>query len=115
MRDNLLGHLYIQRPKKMSDILIIIKEIEKKKIKSPMIFEEIQNFEKLGNSINENNLMGIKFEEEKLNENRNKYKIKLQNIDKPELLGIENSFEFKNKFYTIKCVSETAEVKKKIF
>ena len=111
MRDNLLGHLYIQRPKKMSDILIIIKEIEKKKIKSPMIFEEIQNFEKLGNSINENNLMGIKFEEEKLNENRNKYKIKLQNIDKPELLGIENSFEFKNKFYTIKCVSETAEVK----
>ena len=111
MRDNILGLLYIQRPKKVSEILSLIKEIEDNKKISPMIFEEILPFEKYGNSINENNLMGIKFEEEKINQNRNNYLIKLQNIDKPELLGIENSFEFKNKFYSIKCISDTAEIK----
>ena len=80
-------------------------------MKSPMIFEEKDLWEKMDDKINENNLIGLKYDEEKVNENKNTYKIKIQNIDVPELLGIENSFEFKNKFYSVKCVSDKAETK----
>ena len=38
IKDNILGHLYMQRPKKYSDVTDIIKIIKQKKMKSPMIF-----------------------------------------------------------------------------
>ena len=111
IKDNILGHLYMQRPKKYSDVTDIIKIIKQKKMKSPMIFHELDLWEKVQKKINENNLMGLKFEEEKVNDDKNVYKIKVQYIDKPELLGIENSFEFKNKFYTVKCLEDNGEIK----
>ena len=111
IKDNILGHLYMQRPKKYSDVADIIKIIKQKKMKSPMIFHELDLWEKVQKKINENNLMGLKFDEEKVNDDKNVYKIKVQYIDKPELLGIENSFEFKNKFYTVKCLEDNGEIK----
>ena len=111
LKDNILGYLYIQRPKKITEIMAIINKIKKSKLKSPMIFQEIDLWDKIENKVNENNLIGLKYDEEKINDNRNNYKIKIQNIDKPELIGIENSFEFKNKFYTVQCISDEAEVK----
>ena len=109
MKDNILGYLYVQKIKKLNDVFNIVDKIKKKKMKSPMIFEEKDLWEKMDDKINENNLIGLKYDEEKVNENKNTYKIKIQNIDVPELLGIENSFEFKNKFYSVKCVSDKAE------
>ena len=76
-----------------------------------MIFHELDLWEKVQKKVNENNLMGLKFDEEKVNDDKNVYKIKIQYIDKPELLGIENSFEFKNKFYTVKCLEDNVEIK----
>ena len=111
IKDNILGHLYMQRPKKYSDVTDIIQIIKQKKMKSPMIFHELDLWEKVQKKINENNLMGLKFDEEKVNDDKNVYKIKVQYIDKPELLGIENSFEFKNKFYTVKCLEDNGEIK----
>ena len=111
IKDNILGHLYMQRPKKYSDVTDIIKIIKQKKMKSPMIFHKLDLWEKVQKKINENNLMGLKFDEEKVNDDKNVYKIKVQYIDKPELLGIENSFEFKNKFYTVKCLEDNGEIK----
>ena len=111
IKDNILGHLYMQRPKKYSDVTDIIKIIKQKKMKSPMIFHELDLWEEVQKKINENNLMGLKFDEEKVNDDKNVYKIKVQYIDKPELLGIENSFEFKNKFYTVKCLEDNGEIK----
>ena len=111
IKDNILGHLYMQRPKKYSDVTDIIKIIKQKKMKSPMIFHELDLWEKVQEKINENNLMGLKFDEEKVNDDKNVYKIKVQYIDKPELLGIENSFEFKNKFYTVKSLEDNGEIK----
>ena len=111
MRDNILGHLYVQRPKTDTELLNIIRIIKKKKLKSPMIFEETDLWEKIDKKVNENNLIGLKLDEEKINDNKNIHKIKIQNIDRPELLGIENSFEFKNKFYTVRCLSDNAEIK----
>ena len=111
IKDNILGYLYIQRPKKVTDLMDIIKIIKQKKMKSPMIFYEPDLWEKVQKKINENNIMGLKFDEEKVNDDKNSYKIKIQYIDKPELLGIENSFEFKNKFYTVKCLEDNGEIK----
>ena len=111
MRDNVLGHLYVKRPKKLSDTISIINTIQKLKLKSPMIFKEVDLWEKIDKRVNENNLIGLKYDEEKINDYKNIYKIKIQNIDKPELLSIESSFEFKNKFYTARCISDNAEIK----
>ena len=111
IKDNILGHIYIQRPKKFVEVLNIMKIIKQKKMKSPMIFHELDLWEKVQKKVNENNLMGLKFDEEKVNDDKNVYKIKIQYIDKPELLGIENSFEFKNKFYTVKCLEDNVEIK----
>ena len=111
MRDNVLGHLYVKRPKKLADTISIINTIQKLKLKSPMIFKEVDLWEKIDRRVNENNLIGLKYDEEKINDYKNIYKIKIQNVEKPELLGIESSFEFKNKFYTARCISENAEIK----
>ena len=111
MRDNVLGHLYVKRPKKLADTISIINTIQKLKLKSPMIFKEVDLWEKIDRRVNENNLIGLKYDEEKINDFKNIYKIKIQNVEKPELLGIESSFEFKNKFYTARCISENAEIK----
>ena len=111
MRDNVLGHLYVKRPKKLADTISIINTIQKLKLKSPMIFKKVDLWEKIDRRVNENNLIGLKYDEEKINDYKNIYKIKIQNVEKPELLGIESSFEFKNKFYTARCISENAEIK----
>ena len=112
MRDNVLGHLYVKRPKKLADTISIINTIQKLKLKSPMIFKEVDLWEKIDKRVNENNLIGLKYDEEKINDFKNIYKIKIQNVEKPALLGIESSFEFKNKFYTARCISdENAEIK----
>ena len=55
IKDNILGHLYMQRPKKYSDVTDIIKIIKQKKMKSPMIFHELDLWEKVQKKINENN------------------------------------------------------------
>ena len=111
IKDNTLGYFYVKRPKKSTEIIDIINKIKRKKMKSPMIFKEIDKWEKIDYKVNENNLIGLKFNEEKINDDKNMFKIKIHNIDKPELLGIENSFEFKNKFYTVRCISDKAEIK----
>ena len=111
IKDNILGHIYLQRPKKMTDVLNIIKIIRQKRMKSPMIFHELDLWEKVEKKVNENNIMGLKYDEEEVNNDKHSYKIKIQYIDKPELLGIDNSFEFKNKFYTVKCLEDNSEIK----
>lgn len=111
MKDNILGYLYVKKPSKFSQFFEIMEKLKEKKSKSPMIFDKYYLWEKMEDKKNENNLIGIKNDEEKLNSCNNIYKLHIKNIDKPILFGIEDSFEFKNKFYTIKCISDKAEVK----
>jgi hypothetical protein len=57
------------------------------------------------------NLLLIKNDEEKMNDKKSIFKINLKKIDYYDVLGIEDCFEFKNKFYSVKCISDSAEVK----
>ena len=78
IKDNILGHIYLQRPKKMTDVLNIIKIIRQKRMKSPMIFHELDLWEKVEKKVNENNIMGLKYDEEEVNNDKHSYKIKIQ-------------------------------------
>ena len=111
IKNNIIGHLCVKKPKKLSEVADIIEDLKEKPGESPMKFDKYGLWEKLESKINKNNLIGLKSEEEKLNDNKNLQKIHVKTIDKPELLGIEDAFEFKNKFYTIQCVSDKAEIK----
>ena len=111
MKENMLGYLYAKRPKKFSHFFVIMEKFKENKSKSPMIFDKYYLWEKMEDKKNENNLIGVKTDEEKLNNSNNIYKLHIKNIEKPVLLGIEDSFEFKNKFYSIKCISEKGEIK----
>ena len=46
-----------------------------------------------------------------MNDKKSIFKINLKKIDYCDLIGIEDCFEFKNKFYSVRCVSNSAEVK----
>jgi len=111
IKNNIIGHLCIKKPKKLSEVSDIIEKLKEKQVESPMIFDKYGLWEKLESKINKNNLIGLKSEEEKLNDNKDLHKIHIKTIDKPELLGIEDAFDFKNKLYTIQCISDKAEIK----
>ena len=111
MNNNIIRYLFIKKPTKFSKLIEIIQTYKEKKIKSPMAFDKYNHWEKIEDKENENNLIGLKNEEEKLNNSNNIFKLHIKNIDYPILLGIEDSFEFKNKLYSIKCLSDKAEIK----
>ena len=111
MKDNIIGYLSIKKQNKFSKVLDLIEKFKDKQVKSPMIFNKYYLWERIEDKKNENNLIGLKIDEEKLNSNNNIYKIHIKNIDYPMLLGIEDTFEFKTKLYTIQCISEKAEIK----
>ena len=111
MKENILTYLSFKKPKKLSELYEIIEKIKNKQIKSPMIFNKLYLWEKVESKKNENNLIGLKTDEEKLNRNNNIYKLHIKNVEIPILLGIEDAFEYKNKFYTVKCLSPKATIK----
>ena len=111
MKDNIIGYILVQKPNKFSSLFGTMNKIKEKNKKSPMIYDKYYLWEKIEIKKNENNLIGIKFDEEKINNNKSVYKINIKKIEHPVLLGLEDSFEFKNKFYSIQCISEKAEVK----
>ena len=111
IKNNIIGHLCIKKPKKLTEVSDIIEKLKEKQVESPMKFDKYGLWEKLDNKKNKNNLIGLKSEEEKLNDNKSLHKVHIKTIYKPELLGIEDAFEFKNKLYTIQCISDKAEIK----
>jgi len=60
----------------------------------------------------EDNFYKIKYDENDINNPEKVYKIQIINFDKPCILGIEEAFELKRKFTTIKCISGQVRVKK---
>ena len=111
MKDNIINYLYNKKPQKFSKLFETIEKYKEKKANSPMVFDKYNLWEKMEEKENENNIIGLKNDEEKLNNNKNIYKLHIKNIEYPILLGIEDSFEFKKKFYTIQCISDKAEIK----
>ena len=115
--DNSLGNIlfYMIKNKNMkySELLEIISNIKEDSLNSPMKDLNYSHIDdSIKSKINEkDNLYNIKIDEEKVNDSKNIFKINLKKIDYNDLIGLEDSFEFKKKFYSVRCISSSAEVK----
>ena len=109
---NIIYHLVKIFPKNQLEHNDLLSELETKKLKSPMVNEHLSKIEELEGKINEKNVYGIKSEEEKINNNQKIFKMKLEEIGIGDIPGIEDGLEFKNRYYSLKCISEIAEVRK---
>ena len=111
---NILFYMIKNQKMKYSELREIIENIKMDSTKSPMNNFNYNNLNDIYNNSYKNqkdNLYLIKNDEEKMNSKNNIFKINLKKIDYYDILGLENSFEFKRKFYSVKCISNNAEVK----
>ena len=109
--NNILLHIYLKKPSKLSEMIEITDNIKMRKCKSPMKMEGYDLWEKKISEKYQQNFYGIKAEEEKLNESKKIFRLHLKNIDGNELIGLEDCFEFKKKLYSVQCISEKGEIK----
>ena len=89
-----------------------IKEIYKQKkdrIKSSEMYSSYDNKDK---KKYEDNFYKIKYDENDINNPEKLHKIHILTYDKPCILGIEEAFEVKRKFTTVKCISGQVRAKK---
>ena len=110
-KTNLIYHLIKKFPKTANEINDLIDEVQNKVIKSPMIRENLSNIEKIIQKENENYIYGIKTEEESINRVQKIFKLNIKNIKVGDMVGIEDSIELKNRYCSVKCISDVAEVK----
>jgi len=110
---NILFYLINNRDMKYSELLEIVKNIKSDSLNSPMKdlnFIHLDDMN-LSNKNIKDDLYQIKNDEEKVNDSKSIFKINLKKIDYQDIIGLEDSFEFKKKFYSVKCLSSSAEVK----
>ena len=111
---NILFYMVSKSNLKYNELQDIIKCIKENITPSPMIgLEHILSgdFDMTMKKNMKDNLYFIKNDEEKINDNRNIFRIDLNKVDYNDIFGLEDSFDFKRKFYSVKCVSNTAELK----
>ena len=100
---------------KYNELQEIIKKIKLNNMsKSPMKDLNYNLFDDF-NMNNKNNLKDnlyfIKNDEEQINNKKNIFRIDLNKVDYNDIFGLEDCFDFKRKFYSVKCVSSSAELK----
>lgn len=110
-KTNLIYHLIKKLPKNANEINDLIDDVQSKVIKSPMIRENLSNIEKITQKENEKYIYGIKTEEESINMVQKIFKLNIKNIKSGDMVGIEDSVELKNRYCSVKCISDVAEVK----
>ncbi len=108
-----LGNIFyymISNPNlKYNELQEIIKNIKLEAENSPM--KNLDNNNIIHNKNKKDNLLNIKNAEEQINSNNQIFRIDLNKVNYKDIFGLEDSFDFKRKFYSIKCISESAEVK----
>ena len=109
---NIIYHLVKIFPKNPTEHDDLLEALEEKKLKSPMVNEHLSKIEKIEEKNYEKYIYGIKSAEENINNEKNIFRIKLENIGIGEIPGLEDGLELKNRFYSVKCISQIAEVKK---
>ena len=111
---NILFYMISNHNLTYNELQEIIETIKKNVTPSPMnnlnhgLFD---NFNKLNKKIRKDNLYFIKNDEEQINNKKNVFRINLNKVDYNDMFGLEDSFEFKRKFYSVKCISNSAELK----
>ncbi len=80
------------------------------------IYDNIVKNENLHFSFKDMKNKDLEFENYEIYDNSNleKYSFKsiIKNISNPEIIGYEECFEFKQRYYSVKCISEKAEIYK---
>ena len=109
-KTNLIYHLIKKLPKNKEECKELYEEIKNKVIKSPMIYETISSIDKINEKLNENYVYGVKKEEEDINNAKRLFKINLKEIKSGDMVGMEDSLEFKNRYCSVKCISNVGEV-----
>ena len=112
---NILFYMISNSKLKYNELHEIIKNIKLNNMsESPMkdlnynLFDDIN----MNNKNNlKDNLYFIKNDEEQINNKNNIFRIDLNKVDYNDIFGLEDCFDFKRKFYSVKCISNSAELK----
>jgi len=110
-KTNIIFHLIKKMPKNKDEYKTLIEELQNKVTRSPMTKQKISFSEKINEKENEKCIFGIKNQEESLNDSKTLFKLNIKNIKEGDMVGIEDSMELKNRYCSVKCVSDIAEVK----
>ena len=110
---NILFYMIKNHKMKYSELREIIDNIKLDSLNSPMknVYSITDEFNMKNRNKKKDNLYFIKNDEEKVNDKNNIFKINLNKVDYNDMFGLEDSFEFKRKFYSVKCISNSAELK----
>ena len=109
---NIIYHLVNFYPKNQMEHNNLLSELEKKKLTSPMVNKHVSKLEELEGKNNEKYVYGIKSEEENINSNQKIFTMKLEEMGFGDIPGVEDGLELKNRYYSLKCLSQIGEVKK---
>lgn len=113
---NILFYIFYKKPIKYSELFDILN-----RTKSDMdkifymnnymkIEENTKKWEESNEKVNEDNLLGVKYEEEQLNNKNKLFYVNLKDVKPNEMLGIFEPIESKKRFFSAKCVTEHAEL-----
>ena len=111
---NILFYMISNSGLKYNEFQEIIKNIKNNITPSPMegLDHILNNDIEMTNKKNsKDNLYFIKNDEEQINNNKNIFRIDLNKVDYTDIFGLEDCFDFKRKFYSVKCISDSAELK----
>ena len=113
---NILFYIFYKKPTKYSELFDILKKAHNDMNKVfymnnyMKIEENTKKWEESNEKVNEDNLLGVKFEEEKLNNENKLFCVNLKNVKPNEMIGIFEPIESKKRFFSAKCVTEHAEL-----
>jgi len=113
---NILFYIFYKKPTKYSELFDILKraKIEMNKLfymnDYMKIEENSQKWEESNQKENGDNLLGVKYEEDKLNDKNKIFHVNLKNAKPNEMIGLFEPLESKKRFFTAKCVTEHAEL-----
>jgi CRP-like cAMP-binding protein len=115
-KGNMIINLINKKPNTFSELISIInkkkQEMDNKYIINfnPDEYTNFKKWEESSEKINKDNFLGIKAEEDKLNNEKKIFKINLKNVKASEIVGLEDAIECKKRFFTGKCISEHADL-----
>ena len=109
--NNLLYHLKQNKELKEEELKALFDSIVKNKEISPCIKETLKT-NKITISNEKMNLSKIKLKQFAIRNPYKLYKINIKTIKTKEIIGLEECFELKNRYYFVKCISNCGLVKK---
>ena len=113
---NMIIYLIGQKPDTFSKLISVIEKNKRElneKYKIDLDYNNPFNYKKweeCTGKLYKDNLLGLKIQEEKLNEKDKIFNINVKNIKAKEIIGLEDAIECKKRFFTAKCISEHADL-----